>query len=143
MTLPLFPDVNLWIALHHELHVHHETASAWFGSLPPHSTLVFCRQTQMGFFRLVTTEAVMGDEALTQRQCWDRYWRWLKSGRAVFRAEPPGMEKAFQARTMKDAPSPKEWMDAYLAAFAETGGLRLATFDRALAGKVKGAVMLG
>jgi predicted nucleic acid-binding protein len=33
-------------------------------------------------------------------------------------------------------------MDAYLAAFAETAGVQLVTFDRALAAKVKGAVLL-
>ena len=30
-----------------------------------------------------------------------------------------------------DTPSPKHWMDAYLAAFAMRGGQRLVTFDRA------------
>jgi predicted nucleic acid-binding protein len=34
-------------------------------------------------------------------------------------------------------------MDAYLAAFAEAANLTLVTFDRALAGKVEGAVLLG
>ena len=47
------------------------------------------------------------------------------------------------ARSMADSVSPKMWMDAYLAAFAETAGLTLVTFDRALAGKVKGAMLLG
>jgi len=142
MSLLLLPDVNVWVALHHQAHLHHEFANTWFDSLDQLSTLIFCRQTQMGFFRLLTTEAVMGDEALTQRECWDRYWKWLKGGRAAFRTEPAGMEKAFQARTMKDAHSPKEWTDAYLAGFAELGGLKLVTFDPALAAKAKGAVLL-
>lgn len=114
----------------------------WFKSLEPRSELAFCRQTQMGFFRLMTTEAIMGDEALTQKQCWDLYGRWLRGEKALLRTEPADLEKIFQARTMKDAPSPKEWMDAYLAAFAEAGGLMLVTFDRALAAKSKGAVLL-
>jgi predicted nucleic acid-binding protein len=33
-------------------------------------------------------------------------------------------------------------MDAYLAAFAEAENLILVTFDRALAGKAKGTVLL-
>jgi predicted nucleic acid-binding protein len=37
----------------------------------------------------------------------------------------------------------KRWADAYLAALAETAELTLVTFDRVLAGKVKGAVLLG
>lgn len=142
MNLLLFPDVNVWIALHHQVHAHHRIANTWFESLDTRSALVFCRQTQMGFFRLLTTEAVMRDEILTQKQCWTLYERWLKAGKARFRTEPAGMEKALRSRTMQDASSPKEWMDAYLAAFAEGGGLRLVTFDRALAAKAKGAVLL-
>jgi predicted nucleic acid-binding protein len=33
-------------------------------------------------------------------------------------------------------------MDAYLAAFAETSNMTLVTFDRVLAGKVDGVVLL-
>ena len=143
MSLRLFPDVNVWVALHHELHAHHGVANGWFDSLDRHSILIFCRQTQMGLFRLLTTEAVMGDETLTQKQCWTLYGHWLNGGKGAFRAEPAGQEEAFQSRTTKDTSSPKEWMDAYLAAFAELSGLRIVTFDRALAGKAKGSVLLG
>jgi predicted nucleic acid-binding protein len=33
-------------------------------------------------------------------------------------------------------------MDSYLAAFAESGGLTLVTFDRALAGRTPNSVLL-
>jgi predicted nucleic acid-binding protein len=52
------------------------------------------------------------------------------------------MEAIFKARTDSNQVSPKVWNDAYLAAFAEAAGLTLVTFDRALAGKTKGAVLL-
>jgi len=39
--------------------------------------------------------------------------------------------------------APKQWADAYLAAFAEAANLTLVTFGRVLAGKAKGAVLLG
>lgn len=143
MNSLLLPDVNVWVALHHQVHVHHQSANDWFESLDVRSELVFCRQTQMGFFRLLTTESVMGDEALTQKQCWALYGRWLRGGKALFRVEPAVMDEVFQSRTMNDRCSPKEWMDAYLAAFAEAGGLTLVTFDRALAAKSAGAVLLG
>ncbi len=142
MSLRLFPDVNVWVALHHQIHEHHEAALAWFGALEPQSSLVFCRQTQMGFFRLLTTGAVMGDETLTQRQCWTLYRQWIASGKAKLESEPAGVSQAFEQRTMADAPSPKMWMDAYLAAFAEAAHLTLVTFDRALAEKAKGKVLL-
>jgi predicted nucleic acid-binding protein len=34
-------------------------------------------------------------------------------------------------------------MNAYLAAFAECAGLTLVTFDRALAARTKGSILLG
>jgi len=142
MNLQLLPDVNVWVALHHQLHEHHESALAWFDALDTEYALVFCRQTQMGFFRLLTTDAVMGDEVLTQRECWALYRQWISDGKASLENEPATVSQVFEQRTMADASSPKEWMDAYLAAFAETAGVQLVTFDRALAAKVKGAVLL-
>jgi hypothetical protein len=56
----LFPDINLWVALTYEGHVHHAVAAAWFGKLPPDATFAFCRFTQLGLLRLLTTKAVMG-----------------------------------------------------------------------------------
>ncbi len=53
------------------------------------------------------------------------------------------MDVIFRTATDRDEASPNAWTDAYLAAFAETAGLTLVTFDRALAGKTKGAVLLG
>jgi toxin-antitoxin system PIN domain toxin len=143
MNSRLFPDVNVWVALHHQIHAHHATALHWFEALGPESILIFCRQTQMGLFRLLTTEAVMGDEALAQRECWTLYRRWIAGGRARFESEPAGVGPAFEKRTAADTASPKMWTDAYLAAFAEAGNLTLVTFDQALARRATGAVLLG
>lgn len=137
------PDVNVWLALHYPRHEHHGTAQAWFDRLDEGQTLVFCRQTQIGFFRLLTTSAVMGKDLRTQWQCWAIYDAWLGGGRALQQPEPPEIEPAFRALTSGADPAPKTWADAYLAAFAETGNLTLVTFDKALAGKTKRAMLLG
>jgi hypothetical protein len=115
----------------------------WFAAQDESVRFVFCRQTQMGFFRLMTTEAVLGREVITQRQCWEIYDQWIADGKAILAGEPAGLEEALRPRTFADSPSPKAWADAYLAAFAEAANLTLVTFDRALAGKVKGAMLLG
>ena len=141
-TRLLFPDVNVWLALSHQIHVHHERAVRWFGTLGPESVLAFSRQTQMGWFRLLTTRAVMGDEALTNRSCWSLYRYWIASGKAVLLAEESGIEQRFEQMSWAGESSPKLWMDAYLAAFAEAGKLPLVTFDRALAARVSGAFLL-
>jgi toxin-antitoxin system PIN domain toxin len=142
MTSSIFPDVNVWLAIHHRIHSHHESAMHWFASLDESAIFVFCRQTQMGFFRLMTTEAVLGGDVITQRQCWAIYDRWIEGGKSILAGEPSSLNEALRLRTSVDSPSPKTWMDAYLAAFAETAHLTLVTFDRALAVKAKGAVLL-
>jgi len=138
----LLPDLNVWLALHYERHEHHKIARAWFDSLDERHTLVFCRQTQLGFFRLLTLTANMGADARTQRQCWMIYEEWLAGGRAVLRPEPDGIEPVLRAGTSAAEPAPKTWMDAYLAAFAETGDLTLVTLDKALAAKAPGAILI-
>jgi toxin-antitoxin system PIN domain toxin len=138
----LFPDVNLWLALHHEIHPHHRAAVSWFGALDPQSVLVFCRQTQLGLFRLLTTAAVMENKPLANSQCWDLFATWIKNGKAELWNEPAGIDAIFLRGANHGQSSPKMWTDAYLAAFAEAGGLRLVTFDKALAAKAKGATLL-
>jgi toxin-antitoxin system PIN domain toxin len=142
MTSSFLPDINVWIALHYEAHRHHAEAVAWFRSLDDSVSLVFCRHTQTGMFRLLTTGAVMDGAPLTQKHCWGIYAQWMDGGRAFLHAEPSGLDAALQRLTSSDAPSPKTWADAYLAAFAENAHLTLVTFDRALAAKANGAVLL-
>ena len=47
-----------------------------------------------------------------------------------WRDEPPGVFVLWRTLATRDAASPKVWMDAYLAAFAIGGGLRMVTLDR-------------
>lgn len=46
------------------------------------------------------------------------------------RDEPRGALRLWHALSARDSASPKVWMDAYLAAFATAGGLRLLTLNR-------------
>ena len=61
------PDVNVWITLAWDGHVHRDIAKTWFASLD-RSEAAFCRITQMGFLRLITNARVMGNEAGRIRQ---------------------------------------------------------------------------
>lgn len=138
-----FPDINVWVALNDDRHLHHPAANEWYQALPDDSHIVFCRHTQLGLFRVLSTPAVMGDEALTLRACWQIFDRWAGTGQVRWATESTELDQALRARTGANSVSPKIWTDAYLAAFAETAGLKLVTFDKALAGKAKGAVLLG
>lgn len=143
MSSLLFPDVNVWVALNHERHMHHAAANHWYEAKPDSVTFVFCRQTQLGLFRILTTPAVMGQDRLTQRGCWHIFDSWISTGQVGWADEPLALESVLRALTAGASASPKVWMDAYLGAFAHVAGLTLVTFDRALAAKVEGAVLLG
>ena len=142
MTSSVFPDLNVWLALSLLTHEHHALAWNWYQGVPDDMRFVFCRQTQLGFLRLMTTPAVAQDETLTQRQAWSAYDTWVQEGGAIFSPEPLGLEAFFRQAADRVQSSPKTWADAYLAAFAEAFSLRLVTFDKALAAKTKRAILL-
>jgi uncharacterized protein len=139
----VFPDVNVWLALSSPDHQHFSSAWNWYRALPAQTALVFCRLTQLGLLRLLTTQSVMGQGTLTQAQAWDAYDRWGESAGVEFAEEPDGLEEIFRSFTGSQQASPKEWAEAYLTAFSAVAEAALVTFDRALAGKAVGAVLLG
>jgi toxin-antitoxin system PIN domain toxin len=142
MSSPLFLDVNLWVALTFDRHAHHVKAKEWYEAVPATATLVFCRQTQLGLFRILTTAAVMHQNVLTQRECWQVFDQWIATGQVAWADEPGETETRLRGLTQGASASPKVWMDAYLTAFADGANLTLVTFDKALAEKAKGAVLL-
>lgn len=137
----VFPDINVWIALSSTRHTHHAVALRWFRSLED-AQLVFCRYTQLGFLRLLSTQAVMGADTLTQAEAWNEYDEWMKSGVAAFLEETRRLEETFRSFSSKSQSSPKEWADSYLAAFSFASGIKLVTFDRALKSRLKDAILL-
>jgi toxin-antitoxin system PIN domain toxin len=141
-TTSLFPDINVWVALTYEGHAHHVNAAEWFATVSRDATLAFCRFTQLGLLRLLTAEAVMSDEVMTQPQAWVAYDQWLQDPRVELVEEPAEIEIRFRALTRLRQPATKDWADSYLAAFATVGQLTLVTFDRGLRAKVKSAILL-
>ena len=124
-------------------HQHHAVAAMWFEQLE-NETAGFCRVTQMGFLRLLTSPMVMGDEVKTQVQAWQGYDVLTSDSRVVFYPEedPAAVEDEFRALTTTARSAHKQFPDAYLAAFARAGGLTLVTFDRALSKLAGKAVLL-
>lgn len=129
----LFLDVNVWVALAHARHPHSGAATVWVESLGPESTLYFCRFTQLGLLRLLTTRSAMGVDAMTQAEAWKVYDLFFNDGRVEFIEEPRSVEAGFRRKTNRREVSAKQWADGYLASFAESAGLRLVTFDRSMA----------
>ena len=139
----LFPDINVWIALTIERHVHHTRATKWFESIGGSGRLFFCRMTQLGLLRLLTLEAVMGQkEVMAQAEAWKTYDRWLQDERIGFLDEPVEVEPAFRALTQSGQAAPKDWADSYLAAFAMAAQLTMVTFDQDFSSKARQLILL-
>jgi uncharacterized protein len=139
----LFPDVNVWLALAHEIHPHHGAVKAWSASLGTDSIVCFCRFTQLGFLRLLTNQSAMQADVLTQAEAWNAFDAMLDHPGNQMIDEPGGIDPLFRQETSSREKATKQWADGYLAAFAAAGNLTLVTLDKALAAKVKGAVLLG
>jgi uncharacterized protein len=129
-----FPDLNVWLALSVAGHSHSRDAWSWANLLPRETRLIFCRYTQIGLLRLLTNQAVMGEQTLTLRKAWSVYDRWLADPRVDFYPEPRDADAEFRRVTEPFGTKPaSKWIgDSWL--LASSNGLQstLVTFDKAL-----------
>jgi uncharacterized protein len=131
MSSLTFPDINVWLAIAAPEHVHAAIAKEWWEGET--GSIAFCRFTQLGFLRLMTTAAVMDGKPLTMTQAWRVYDRLYDDDRVTFISEPPEVDKRFREKASRRTVSPKVWADAWLLAVAQATEGILLTFDRALA----------
>lgn len=126
-------DSNIWLALALNKHHLHSKATDWVEELDEPGTLLFCRATQQSLIRLLTTASVMGaygSAPLTNKAAWELCESFVQDDRIVFVGqEPAGLEERWRQFSTRDTKSPKLWMDAYLAAFAVSGGYTIVTND--------------
>lgn len=129
----LLCDTNVWLALALSRHVHHSAARAWLDTIEEAAAIHFCRATQQSFLRLLTDHTVLGaygNAPLSNAEAWSAYAALLADERITMTdREPGGLELQWKTFAVHPSASPKVWMDAYLAAFAFTGGFSLVTTD--------------
>ena len=128
-----FPDINLWLAIAAPEHVHAAIAKAWWEKET--GSIAFCRLTQLGFLRLMTTAAVMDGKPLSMTEAWRVYDRMYDDDRVMFVEEPPEIDKRFREKATGRTASPKVWADAWLLAVAHSAEAVLVTFDKALSSR--------
>lgn len=124
------PDLNVWIALSVDNHVHHARARRYWrdeGARAP--AIHFCRHTMLGYLRLLTQPKLMGASACSPAQAVARYAALRALPEIRLAAEPADCEAAFLGYARAPGFPPRLWSDAYLAAFARCAHLRLVTFD--------------
>lgn len=131
--MPKLADSNIWLALTLSKHRFHQVSREWFDRMRPGDPVVFCRSTQQSYLRLLTTAEVLapyGIAPLSNARAWAVYAGWLESEGVAFADEPRGLEPHWKSFAVRETTAPKLWMDAYLAAFAISGGYQLVTTDR-------------
>jgi toxin-antitoxin system PIN domain toxin len=122
-------DVNVWFALAVEEHQHHRPARQWWEETS--GLFGFVRATQVGLLRLLTSAGPMRGQPLTNEQAWAVWDGLLADDRVRMFPEVPALEERFRALSAGPQPSPKVWVDAYLAAHAAASEATLVTFDQA------------
>lgn len=124
-------DVNVWFALAVEEHQHHAHARQWWEDTT--GVLGFVRVTQLGLLRLLTSSGPMRGRPLTNQEAWAVWDQFLSDERVRVFPELPALDDQFRAFSSSPQPSPKVWVDAYLAASAAANDAVLVSFDQAMA----------
>jgi uncharacterized protein len=89
------PDVNIWLALALSGHSHHEAARTWLDAQETLANIFFCRATQQGLVRLLTTaEVLAGYEIppLTNREAWAVVESFMADERISFANAPADVD---------------------------------------------------
>ncbi len=123
------PDVNVWLALIVEGHVHHEIARSRFHGNSENS-VAMCHVIEMGVLRLLTNSKALGHGVRTITQAWFIRHALRADPRVTFAHEPDGFEASWEQLMNRPGVGTASWTDAYLAAFAKEGRYILVTFDR-------------
>lgn len=127
-------DINAWLALFLEGHCQYQIARQWYvEELLAPGDLLFCRQTEMGFLRLLTQQRVMGacaQDAFTNMEATNFLSQVQRDEAIGLVGEVPGTRALWLALAGSGQSSPNLWMDAYLAALAITNDLEMVTFDQ-------------
>lgn len=124
-----FPDVNIWVALTSNRHVHYPLANAWLQSVDA-DRIAFCRITGLGFLRLLTNAHVMGEDVLSPVDAWSVYDEWRADDRVIFLPERKDFSEQWRQSAAQISVGPNAWTDAYLAAFASHANATIVTLDR-------------
>ncbi|MDP2367989.1 TA system VapC family ribonuclease toxin [Rhodoferax sp.] len=131
------PDINVWLALAVQEHPHHAAARRYWDDAhaqpslaPGAATLWFCRITMLGLVRLLCQPKAVGAGALQLDAAWALYQQYRSLPQIGLASEPLDCDTQLGALLAKQTLPARLWTDAYLAALAQSSGLRLVTFDR-------------
>jgi uncharacterized protein len=126
-------DTNVWLAALFPSHPFHLKAQEALQQATSTQPALWCRATQQSFVRLASTPTLhqaYDAKGMTNRDVLVALDALQALPQVALRDEPAGTYTLWRTLAASDTASPKVWMDAYLAAFAIAGGLRMVTLDR-------------
>ncbi len=121
-------DVNVWLALAIEEHPHHVAAASYWAR-QAHAVRFFCRVSAMSLVRLLTHPKLMAEQPLTLAKAWAAYRSFASLPGVAMLSEPGGLDTDLEALISPKLPA-RLFTDAYFAALARRGRVRLVTFDK-------------
>ncbi len=92
--------------------------------------IAFNSHTMHGLVRILSNVRQLGPTPLSPPEAWAVYRDWRRDEAVVFAAEAKRSPIVLDGYVQAGLVLPRTWSDAYLAAFAESGNLRLVSFDR-------------
>ena len=129
------PDLNVWLALVVQEHPHHALARRYWDAAAMARVLGqkqhFCRATMLGLVRLLCQPKLMGEGVLGLVEAHAIYRQLRETDGVAFCADAESADAVLTAWAADPSnPLPARlWSDAWLAATAESAGLRLVSFD--------------
>ena len=126
-------DTNIWIAIVFKEHPFHRAAQQKLEQASPSQPAVFCRSTEQSFLRLATNDRVLKFYEVassTNNAALAMLYKLQAMPQVRADDEPPSTTMLWHSLAAMGTASPNVWMDAYLAAFAITGGLQFVTADK-------------
>lgn len=140
------PDVNIWLALVQPDHSHHSVAQAYWQETMQRLTqqedaqmptgqsqkMYFCRTTMLGLVRVLCQSERAKGRHIEMHQAMAAYQRFMDIDEVAFLQEPwLGVDATLTMLLNVHQNLPLRLStDVYLAAVAQTTGLRLVSFDR-------------
>ena len=129
-----FLDTNVWMAASFPDHPSYLTAQAFLSERNHKEPAWLSAHICISWLRLLSsksTSLIYGSPPLTNNEAQKVLQKWINQPEIQYMAiEPAGTFQLWQKLSASPFPSPKVWMDAYIAAIAIKANLPLVTFDK-------------